>query len=61
MNADSITVPPSKNVYFVRFGQDNPSVKPSLPDADLSRLLGAADVAASGEHMQPLLIERTES
>ncbi len=48
----------TKNIYFVPFGQDNPTVKPNSLDADLTRLVDTVVAALGGHQLQPLLIER---
>lgn len=48
----------TKNVYFVPFGQDNPSTKPNSIASDLSRLPDAVVTALEGRQVQPLLIGR---
>lgn len=48
----------AKNVYFVPFGQDNPSAKPNSVASDLSRLPDAVASALEGRQVQPLLIGR---
>lgn len=44
-----------KHVYFVPFGQDDPVKKPSSMVADLRLLLPAAEAAAEGKQLQPIL------
>ncbi len=59
LNARNLgTLLATKNVYFVPFGQDNPSAKPNSVAADLSRLPDAVVAALEGRQLQPLLIGR---
>ncbi len=44
-----------KNVFFVPFRQDDPQGKPSSLVADFARLPEAAELAAQGKQMQPVL------
>lgn len=48
----------AKNVYFVPFGQDNPTAKPNSLDAHLDRLPETITAALEGQQLQPVLIER---
>ena len=48
----------TKNVYFVPFGQDNPSVKPNSVAADLSRVADTVVAALEHRQLQPLLVGR---
>ena len=45
-----------KNVYFVPFGQDDPSGKPTSLVADFSRIPLAIAEALAGRQIQPLLL-----
>ncbi|MBQ9493323.1 MAG: dipicolinate synthase subunit B [Oscillibacter sp.] len=45
-----------KNYYFVPFGQDNASAKPTSLVADFSRLPETVDAALRGRQIQPLLV-----
>ena len=45
-----------KNYYFVPFGQDNASAKPTSLVADFSRLPETLDAALRGRQIQPLLL-----
>ena len=45
-----------KNYYFVPFGQDNASAKPTSLVADFSRLPETVDAALRGRQIQPLLL-----
>lgn len=59
LNAKNIGVLLSaRNIFFVPFGQDNPTQKPTSLVADPGRLVEAVRLALQGEQMQPLLIER---
>lgn len=47
----------SRNIYFVPFGQDNPTGKPTSVDADVEHHLVPTIVAAlEGRQLQPLLL-----
>jgi len=48
----------TKNVYFVPFGQDNPSTKPNSVAADLALVADAVVAALEGRQLQPLLVGR---
>jgi len=50
----------ARNVFFVPFGQDKPSDKPTSLDADLDLLLDAAAAALEGRQLQPMLIQRSK-
>lgn len=45
-----------KNYYFVPFGQDNPTKKPTSLIADLGRLGETVEAALQGIQVQPLLL-----
>ena len=45
-----------KHYFFVPFGQDNPSLKPTSIVADFSKIPSALDLAAKGEQLQPILV-----
>ena len=45
-----------KNVYFVPFGQDDPTGKPTSLMADFTRVNDTIDAALRGEQLQPLLL-----
>lgn len=45
-----------KQVYFVPFGQDDPTGKPTSLVADFSRTADAVEAALRGEQLQPLLL-----
>ncbi|MBR0283345.1 MAG: dipicolinate synthase subunit B [Oscillibacter sp.] len=45
-----------KNYYFVPFGQDNASAKPTSLVADFTRLPETLDAALRGRQIQPLLL-----
>jgi len=45
-----------KHYYFVPFGQDDPKNKPASMVADFDRLPIAAELAAKGEQLQPVLL-----
>lgn len=44
-----------KNVYFVPFGQDNPTAKKNSLVADMTRIIPAAIAAIEGRQLQPVL------
>ncbi len=47
----------TRNIYFVPFGQDNPTGKPTSLDADIERYLVPTILAAmDGAQLQPLLL-----
>ena len=45
-----------KSVYFVPFGQDDPTKKPSSLQADFSLLGEALEAAMAGRQLQPVLV-----
>lgn len=45
-----------KHYFFVPFGQDNAEAKPTSLIADFSRLEAAAEAAAEGRQLQPILL-----
>ena len=45
-----------KYIYFVPFGQDDPTGKPTSLTADFSRVADAAEAALEGRQIQPLLL-----
>ena len=45
-----------KSVYFVPFGQDDPTKKPSSLQADFSLLGDALEAAMAGRQLQPVLV-----
>ena len=47
-----------KNIYFVPFGQDDPSGKPTSMIADFSRIPLAMAAAMEGLQLQPVLIQK---
>lgn len=47
-----------KNIYFVPFGQDNPSAKPNSLVARMDLIMETCAEALSGKQLQPMLIER---
>lgn len=49
----------ARNVYFVPFGQDNPSVKPNSCVADFNRTVDTIVEALEGRQLQPVLVERS--
>lgn len=51
----------TRSVYFVPFGQDNPSSKPNSLDSDLSLLVPTLEAALAGRQLQPILVPRTEA
>ena len=58
MNARNLgTLLGAKNVYFVPFGQDNPSGKPTSVDSDIENwLVPTIQEAIAGRQVQPLLL-----
>jgi dipicolinate synthase subunit B len=48
----------TKNIYFVPFGQDNPTSKPNSLVARMDLILETCEAALQGKQLQPLLIER---
>jgi dipicolinate synthase subunit B len=48
----------TKNIFFVPFGQDNPTKKPTSMTADLSLLKEALLCALDGKQVQPAIIAR---
>lgn len=48
----------AKNVYFVPFGQDNPTGKPNSLVARMDLVMETCAEALQGRQLQPLLIER---
>jgi dipicolinate synthase subunit B len=46
-----------RNIYFVPFGQDNPSAKPRSLDAHLELVVPTLEHALLGEQIQPILQE----
>lgn len=46
----------TKNIYFVPFGQDNPTKKPTSMTADISLLIKSAEYALDGKQLQPAII-----
>jgi dipicolinate synthase subunit B len=48
----------TKNVYFVPFGQDNPTSKPNSLVARMDLVLETCEAALQGKQLQPMLIER---
>lgn len=48
----------TKNVYFVPFGQDNPTAKPNSLVARMDLIMDTCEAALQGKQLQPLLIER---
>ena len=45
-----------RNIYFVPFGQDDPTGKPQSLKADMSRITEAAKAALNGQQVQPVLL-----
>ena len=45
-----------KNIYFVPFGQDDPTGKPTSLSADFSLVAEAAQAALEGRQLQPILL-----
>lgn len=48
----------TKNIYFVPFGQDAPTVKPNSLVARMDLIMEACEAALQGKQLQPMLIER---
>jgi dipicolinate synthase subunit B len=46
-----------RNIYFVPFGQDNPTAKPRSVDAHLELVVPTLEKALVGEQIQPILME----
>ncbi|GGF97222.1 dipicolinate synthase subunit B [Paenibacillus aceti] len=51
----------AKNIYFVPFGQDNPTEKPNSLVARMDLVPEACLAALEGKQLQPLIIERYRS
>ena len=50
-----------KNVYFVPFGQDDPTEKPNSLIADFTQIGATASLALQGKQLQPLLLREFRS
>ncbi|WP_374019864.1 dipicolinate synthase subunit B [Paenibacillus thiaminolyticus] len=50
----------AKNIYFVPFGQDNPSQKPNSLVARMDLVPETCIAALEGRQLQPLLVERCQ-
>ncbi|MNP53464.1 Dipicolinate synthase subunit B [compost metagenome] len=48
----------AKHVYFVPFGQDNPTGKPNSLVANMELIPETCYAAIEGKQLQPLIIER---
>ncbi|TBL77781.1 dipicolinate synthase subunit B [Paenibacillus thalictri] len=48
----------TKNVYFVPFGQDNPTAKPNSLVARMDLVVETCEAALQGKQLQPMIIER---
>ncbi|OLO40943.1 dipicolinate synthase subunit B [Alkalihalophilus pseudofirmus] len=48
----------TKNIYFVPFGQDNPTVKPNSLVARMEALPETIESAIAGKQYQPVLVEK---
>ncbi|TCZ80014.1 dipicolinate synthase subunit B [Paenibacillus albiflavus] len=48
----------TKNIYFVPFGQDAPTVKSNSLVARMDLVMETCEMALSGKQLQPMLIER---
>lgn len=48
----------TKNIYFVPFGQDAPTVKPNSLVARMDLIMEACEAALLGKQLQPMIIER---
>lgn len=46
----------SKNIYFIPFGQDNPTSKPTSLVAVMNKLVPTVEHAVKGEQFQPVII-----
>lgn len=46
-----------RSLYFVPFGQDNPTLKPRSLDAHLEMVPATLEAALRGEQLQPILME----
>ncbi|MCL1878964.1 MAG: dipicolinate synthase subunit B [Defluviitaleaceae bacterium] len=46
----------TKNIFFVPFGQDNPTKKPTSMTADLSLLIKSIESTLEGKQLQPAII-----
>ena len=51
----------SKNIYFVPFGQDNPTDKPNSLTADFSKTEEAIRYALMNKQLQPIIIVRSNT
>lgn len=47
----------TKNVYFVPFTQDNPSMKPSSMVAEMDKILPTVKEALEGKQIQPIVVK----
>lgn len=47
-----------RDIYFVPFGQDGPTVKPNSLESDFGLVAETVAHALRGEQLQPLLIQR---
>lgn len=48
----------TENVYFVPFGQDNPTMKPNSLVSDMGLVIPTIEEALQGKQLQPVVIER---
>ncbi|WP_248926318.1 dipicolinate synthase subunit B [Paenibacillus hamazuiensis] len=56
MNISKLLI--TKNIYFVPFGQDNPTGKPNSLVARMDLIMETCEAALQGKQYQPLIIER---
>lgn len=50
----------AKNIYFVPFGQDNPTGKPNSLVADMNLISETCYAALDGKQYQPMIIQRVQ-
>ncbi|NHN28327.1 dipicolinate synthase subunit B [Paenibacillus agricola] len=56
MNISKLLI--TKNIYFVPFGQDAPTLKPNSLVARMDLIMEACENALEGKQLQPMVIER---
>jgi dipicolinate synthase subunit B len=56
MNISKLLI--TKNIYFVPFGQDAPTVKPNSLVARMDLIMETCEFALEGKQLQPMVIER---
>lgn len=49
---------PTKNIYFVPFGQDAPDKKPNSLVARMELILETCEAALDGKQLQPMIVEK---